>query len=343
MVLDWEEAAMRRRQFVALLAGSALSLPLTAWAQRSTKVHRIAMLHPTHPVAELTETSSIYYYRAFFDELRRLGYIEGQNLTIERYSAEGHTENYLALARSVASRNPDAVYTVGAQMAKYLQEATSRVPIVVVLGDDPIAGGLAQSLARPGGNITGVSVNLGVEIWPKRLQILREIVPTISRVGFLMGPKPTAFELQRPRAVEKTGVAVVGPTHADNGSEAEYRRVVAAISEAGAEALFVTEDIENVGRRQLIAELASKFRLPAIYAHRVFAEAGGLMVYGADIAEILRQAARQIDKILKGGNPGEIPFYQAAKFELIINLKAAKELGLIVPPSMLSLADELIE
>jgi putative tryptophan/tyrosine transport system substrate-binding protein len=112
---------MRRRQFVALLAGSALSLPLTAWAQRSTKVHRIAMLHPTHPVAELTETSSIYYYRAFFDELRRLGYIEGQNLTIERYSAEGHTENYLALARSVATRNPDVVYTVGPQMAKYLQ------------------------------------------------------------------------------------------------------------------------------------------------------------------------------------------------------------------------------
>ena len=342
MVLGWEEAAMRRRQFVALLAGSALSLPLTAWAQRSTKVYRIAMLHPTHPVAELTETSSIYYYRAFFDELRRLGYIEGQNLTIERYSAEGHTENYLALARSVATRNPDVVYTVGPQMAKYLQEATATVPIVLV-ASDPIADGLAQSLARPGGNTTGVSVNLGVEIWPKRVQILREIVPTISRVGFLMGPQPTAFELQRPRAVEKTGVAVVGPTHADNGSEAEYRRVVAVISEAGAEALLVTDDIENVGRRQLIAELASKFRLPAIYAHRVFAEAGGLIVYGADIAEILRQAARQIDKILKGGNPGEIPFYQPAKFELIINLKAAKELGLTVPPSMLSLADELIE
>jgi len=332
---------MRRRDFIALVSSGAAAWSLAARAQQSTKVRRIAMLHPSHPVAELTATSSLYYYRAFFDELRRLGYIEGQNLLIDRLSAEGHPENYAALARAVVSRNPEVVFTVGARMAKYVQEANSTIPIVVVAGD-PVADGLAQSLARPSGNITGVTVIVGVELWTKRLQLLREIVPTISRVGFLMGPQPIAYD-ERPRAVEKTGVAVVEPTHPDNGSDAEYRRVFAAISRAGAEALIVTDDIENVGRRQLIAELALKYRLPAIYAHRVFSEAGGLMAYGADIAEIVRQAARQIDKIPKGGNPGEIPFYQATKFELIINLKTAKELGLTVPPSMLSLADDLIE
>jgi ABC-type uncharacterized transport system substrate-binding protein len=333
---------MRRRQFIALLAGSALSLPLAAWAQ-SKKVHRIAILHPSHPVSDLTETSSLYYYRAFFDELRRLGYVEGQNLLIDRFSAEGHIENYRALARSVISRNPELIYTAGAQMPKYLQEATSTIPIVVSTSD-PVAEGIVQSVARPGGNITGVTASVGAEIWAKRLQLLREIVPTISKVGFLMGPPPqTAERSQILQAVERTGVAVVEPTHVDNSSEAEYRRVIAAISQAGAEALLATESIENIGRRQLIAELALNYRLPAIYPNRVFAQAGGLIVYGVDIAEILRQAARQIDKILKGGNPAEIPFYQATKYELIINLKTAKGLGLTVPPSMVSLADQLIE
>jgi len=331
---------MRRRELLALVAVVSILPPVVARAEQSTKVYRIAILHPSHPVAELTATSSLYYHRAFFEELRRLGYVEGQNLTIERFSGEGHIDNYPALARSVASRNPDAVFTVD-PMTRYLKE-TSTVPIVSFTGD-PIAAGFAQSLARPGGNITGIDVASGTEeIWAKRLQLLREIVPTISKVGFLWGPFRRPLRSQTLQTFEKMGVEVIVPTFVD-GSDSEYRRVVASLSQAGVEALLVSDDVQNVGRRQLIAELASKFRLPAIYAHRVFAEAGGLIAYGYDVPELLRQCARQIDKILKGANPGEIPFYQPTKFELLINLKTAKELGLTVPPSMLSLADELIE
>jgi putative ABC transport system substrate-binding protein len=332
---------MRRREFVALVASSALSLPLTAWAQQSTKVHRIAMLHPFHPVGEMTETSSLYYYRAFFDELRRLGYIEGHNLLIERYSAEGHFENFAALARSVVNRNPDLVYTVSELMGKSLEQETSTIPIVLVTGD-PVVEGIVPSMARPGGNITGVTTVVGIEIWAKRLQLLREIIPTTSRVGVLRGPGLSVLALTV-ETVEKAGVAVVEPTHVDDGSDAEYRRVLTSMSQAGAEALLVDEAAETTAKRQLIVELASKLRLPAIYPLRVFAQAGGLISYGIDAAEVLRQSARQIDKILKGGKPGEIPFYQPTKIELFINLKTAKELGLTVPPSMLSLADELIE
>jgi len=167
--------------------------------------------------------------------------------------------------------------------------------------------------------------------------------PTMSRIGMLVGLPEDDPEAEKWIQALVEGLSQLGWKR-DKNIQIDIRLEDIDLARMQrAEALLVTDDIENVGRRQLIAELASKFRLPAIYAHRVFAEAGGLIVYGADIAEILRQAARQIDKILKGGNPGEIPFYQPAKFELIINLKAAKELGLTVPPSMLSLADELIE
>ena len=335
--------AMRRREFITVLGGAATAWPLAAWAQQTQRgSHRIAILHPSHPVTELTETSSLSYYRAFFDELRRLGYIEGHNLTIERYSVEGHVENSSAVARSVASRNPDLIFTVGDWMVKALRETTATVPIVVVTRD-PVEEGLTQSLARPTGNITGVTVALSVEIYAKRIQLLREMVPALSRVGILMGPEPGDFETQTRKIVQTAGVAVVEPTRVESNSDAEYRRVLTAISQAGAEALLVNDHVQHVTKRQVIIELASKFDLPAIYPQRAFVAAGGLVAYGIDVPEIFRQCARQIDKVLKGSNPGEIPFYQPTKFEPLINLKAAKDIGLTVPPSMLSLADELIE
>jgi putative ABC transport system substrate-binding protein len=334
---------MRRREFITLLGGAATAWPLAAWAQQTKRgSYRIAMLHPSHPVAELTETSSLPYYRAFFDELRRLGYIEGGNITIERFSVEGHVENSSAVARSVATRNPDLIFTVGDVMVKALRETTSTVPIIA-LSRDPVAEGLTQSLARPTGNTTGVTVVVMPEIYAKRVQLLREIVPTLSRVGILMVPESGDFETQTRQMVEKARVAVVEPTRVENNSDAEYRRVLAAISEAGAEALLVNDNVQHVGKRQLIIEMATKLKLPAIYPQRAFVAAGGLIAYGIDVPEIFRHCARQIDKVLKGTNPGEIPFYQPTKFELLINLKAAKEVGLTVPSSMLTLADELIE
>ena len=178
---------MRRREFVALLAGSALP-PLTAWAQQTTKVYRIAILHPSRPVAKMVETSSVRDWRELFGELRRLGYVEGQNIAVERYSGESRTDNYPALAQSVVGRNSDLVFVVSTPLAKVVKEATSTIPIVAVTSDDPADAGLVSNLARPGGNLTGVSTDPGPEIWGKRFQLLREVVPTISKAGILALP-----------------------------------------------------------------------------------------------------------------------------------------------------------
>jgi len=174
---------MRRREFIGFIGAVAL-LPLSARAQQSTKVYRIAILHPSHPVAELTEVSRFRYWREFFQELRRLGYVEGQNLVIERYSGEGRVENYPKLARDVATRNLNLIFAITVWMVAPLKEATSTTPIVAMTSD-PVDLGLVSSMARPGGNITGVSVDAGLEIWGKRLELFREIVPTISKLGIL--------------------------------------------------------------------------------------------------------------------------------------------------------------
>jgi putative tryptophan/tyrosine transport system substrate-binding protein len=332
---------VKRREFLATLAGASVLLPVGAGAQQSTKIFRIAMVHPSYAVLEMTEASSLPYYRVFFDELRRLGYVEGHNLLIERYSAEGHVEDYPALARSVVSHTPDLIFTVGAPMAKALKKETSSIPIVLA-ASDPVAEGLANSLARPAGNITGASTIPGLEIWGRRLQLFREVVPTISKVGVLdaVGSGPEVTPMLRNSA--KVEIPVV-TWRVDDASDAEYRRGFDSMSHDGADALFVSPATENIAKRQLIVELAARYRLPAMYPYRLFVEAGGLLSYGPDAAEILRYCARTIDKILKGTKPGEIPYYLPTKFELVINLGTAKGLGLTIPSSVLSLADDLIE
>jgi putative ABC transport system substrate-binding protein len=299
------------------------------------------MVHPSYPTAEMTETGNLLYYRAFFDELRRLGYVEGRNLLIERYSAEGHVEKYPALARTVVSHHPDLIFTVGSPLAKAIREETSSIPIVLA-ASDPVAEGLTDSLARPAGNITGASTIPGLEIWGKRLQLFREVVPTISRVGVLeaVGSGPEVAAMLQTSA--KAGIPVVA-WRVDDASEEEYRRGFVSMSHDGADALFVSPATENINKRQLIVELAAKYRLPAMYPYRLFVEAGGLLYYGPDVAEILRYCARSIDKILKGAKPADVPYYLPTKFELVINLGTAKTLGLTIPSSVLSLADELIE
>jgi len=332
---------MRRREFLALLAGSTLSLPLTAWAQQSTKVYRMAILHPSHPVTEMSENSNLPYYRAFFDELRRLGYIEGQNLIVERFSGEGRVDSYPEIARKAAALSPDVAFAITASMAKPLKAVAPTIPIVAMTSD-PVDAGLVSSLAKPGGNLTGVSVDPRLEIWGKRFQLFGEIVPSMQKVALLAlrGNPERAAMLQ---AAEKARISVVEPSFVEGGSDADYRAFFTASSKNGADALFVDGSPEHITKRRLISELAAEFRLPAIYPFRSFVEAGGLMAYGVDLTELFRQAARSIGKILTGAKPGDIPYYQPTKFELLINLKAAKELRLTVPPSMLSLADELVE
>ena len=335
---------MKRREFIGLACGVSVLAATTsraAWAVEPRKMYRIAVLHPSHPVSDLTENGRIKYYREFFHELRQLGYIEGKNLVVERFSGEGRIDHYPELAREAAARNPDVIFAITNLMAGLLKEATSTIPIVALTAD-PIQDGLVTSLARPGGNITGVSVDAGLELWGKRLQLFREVVPTISKLAILgsqINPEAAAMKV----ATDKAGIEIAGPFYMSKGTDDEYREVFATMAQLGANGLFVGGNAELVTKRQLIAELAAKHRLPAIYAYPVFVEAGGLMSYAIDALEIFRRAARDIDQILNGANPADIPFYQPTKFELVINLKAAKEIGLTVSEPLLARADEVIE
>jgi putative tryptophan/tyrosine transport system substrate-binding protein len=332
---------MRRREFLTLLAGGSVLSLASAEAQQPPRVYRIAILHPSHSVTEMTEASSLPYYRAFFAELRRLGYVEGKNLVVERYSGEGRSDSYSDVARKAASLKPDLAFAITVWMAKPLKEAAPTIPIVAMTSD-PVDVGLVSSLARPGGNLTGVSVDPGLEIWGKRFQLLQDIIPSMRKVGLLAtrGNPERAAMIQ---TAEKAGIAVSEPSLLEGGSDEDYRAFFIAVSKNGPDALFVDGSPEHITKRRLIGELAARCRLPAIYPFRSFVEVGGLMAYGVDLTELFRQAARSIGEILTGTKAGDIPYYQPIKFELVINVGTAKALGLVVPPSTLSLADELIE
>jgi putative tryptophan/tyrosine transport system substrate-binding protein len=338
-----EGRAVTRRAALALLGGAALAWPRAAQAQQAAKVYRLAVVHPSQPVADLSETG-LPRYRAFFQKLRELGYIEGQNLRVERYSGEGRTELFAELAAEVIRGKPDLIFVPGSRLTLAFKAATDTIPVVTVVSD-PVAFGVVSNLARPGGNITGVTTDAGVDIRGKRFELLREMVPAASRVAHLAsrrvweGPECAAVR----EAVERIKVSLVGPPLDAPLDDAEYRRVFAAIVEAGADALVVSSQNENLTKRRLIVELAEKARLPAIYAYREYTDIGGLMAYGPDIEDVYRQAADRVDQILKGAKPRDIPFYQPTKFELVINLKTAKALGLDIPGSILARADEVIE
>jgi len=291
---------MKRREFIRLACAVgvlAATRPRTAWAVEPHKMYRIAILHPSHPLSDLTENGRIKYYREFFHELRRLGYIEGKNLVVERYSGEGRIDHYPKLAREAAARNPDVIFVITNGMADVLKEVTSTIPIVALTADpvpsSPVQPGLVKNLARPGGNITGVSVDAGLALWEKRLQLFREVVPTISKLA-IVGIKTNPEAAQMRETTEKAGIGIVGPFYMEKGTDDEYREVFATISQSGANALFVGGNAELVTKRQLIAELAAKHRLPAIFgqAHQEIADPAGLVprrraVVGDAIDELL--------------------------------------------------------
>ncbi|HEV2548436.1 MAG TPA: ABC transporter substrate-binding protein [Stellaceae bacterium] len=338
---------MRRRNFLGVLCGAVVAtVPFFARAQQTTKVYRIAVVSPAATsVALMSETGGSAYYRAFFERLRQLGYVEGQNLVVERYSGENRPEHYAELAREIVRGSPDLILASATALALEFKAATDTIPVVAVSAD-PVAYGVAASLPRPGGNITGVTVDAGVEIMGKCLEFLREMVPAASRIAWLAsrpreGQAPYTVALQE--AARKMQISLVGPPLQAPFNEAEFRRVFAAMAQAGADALLVGGGPENFGNRQLIVELAEKARLPAIYFFREFTDIGGLMSYGVSLSDLSRHAADQIDQILKGAKPGDIPFYQPTKFELIINLRTAKALGITMPPTLLIAADEVIE
>jgi putative ABC transport system substrate-binding protein len=292
--------------------------PLALSAQQPAKVYRLAIVHPSLPVKEMNQTNESF--KALFGELRRLGYIEGQNLIVERYSGDGQTAHYAELASEVVRQRPDVILTFSVRMVKNFNAATATIPIVPSMGD-PIADGLVDSLARPGGNITGVTSMVG-DIWGKRLGLLRELIPAPSRVG-LLALRSLGSGSGWPRLEEsarQAGISLIEPLLEGTVDEAEYRRVFKLMTEERADALIVSDQPELGNDVRLINELVEKSRLPAIFPYRFWAEEGGLIAYGIGFVDHMRRAAGYVGRILQGAKPSELPIDQATKIELVINL-----------------------
>jgi ABC-type uncharacterized transport system substrate-binding protein len=332
---------MRRRDFIGALMLS--SLAGRASAQHSTGMKRIAMAEPSLSTSEMKIGGDLSF-TALLEELERLGFVEGHNLTFERYSAEGQRERYGEFARGIVTTHPDLIVSTGVPLTKEFKAATSTIPIVALTGD-PIRFGLITSLAHPSGNVTGVSVDAGVDLWAKRLELLAEAVPKLRNVLFVstqatwedVGAKATR------EAAQRLGISLKNALVGIPVNEQAYRRTFDTIGRDRTDGLIFSAEVESYTYRLLLVQLVHQIGIPAIYFFREQTEAGGLMSYSADLKSARRIEAGQIAEILHGRNPSEMPYVQATRFELVINLKTAKELGVIIPPTLTARADEVIE
>jgi putative tryptophan/tyrosine transport system substrate-binding protein len=327
---------MNRRAFVTGL-GAALAAPLAAEAQQGVMVHRVGILSPGGVPDPSVATAPNLVPMA----LRELGYVDGRNLVVERRFADGKVDRLPRLARELVQLQADIIVAAGVEATQAAKDATATIPIVMVVGIDPVARGLVANLGRPGGNITGVTTVAETVLAGKRLELIREAVPGAARIAILATGGPASIgqlqEAQKGASALRVKLIVVEVQGTD------YDRAFATMAAERADALLVLmSPIFTRDRRQII-ERAAKYRLPTMYEWREHVEVGGLMSYGGSIAELSRRVAAQVDKILKGAKPAELPIEQPTKFELVINLKTAKALGLTIPPSLLLRADQLIE
>jgi putative ABC transport system substrate-binding protein len=311
--------------------------PLDAGAQQAGRIYRIGYL--STPTRESVE----HGLGAFLRTLRGLGWIEGQNLIIEYRWAEGNVDRLPGLAAELVERKVDVIVAPAGSAALAAKNATSSIPIVMIFAPDPVETGLVASLRRPGGNITGTTFTPGPEIFGKQLQILKEAVPHASRVAVLSNPADASFALQV-RQVEATARSLgIRLQHVDARGPEEFASAFAAMERERADALLVTGTSTFLAHRTRLAELAVKGRLPSMYSFRESVEAGGLMAYAVNMADFVGRSAMYVDKILKGAKPADLPIEQPTKFELIINLKVAKALGITVPQALVARADEVIQ
>jgi putative ABC transport system substrate-binding protein len=328
---------MRRRVvgIIALVLG-ILGAPLPAAAQPPGKVPRIGFLWASSP------STNPHLIEAFRQRLRELGWVEGQNIAIEYRTAEGKLERLPDLASELVGLKVDLIVAVATPGARAAKQATATIPVVMVGVGDPVGLGYVASLARPGGNITGLS-SMSVDLGPKRLELLKETIPRVSRVGLMWNPADPARALEvreTQAAAEKLGLRLQS---IEVRSPEEIERAFSAMPRERLDALIVQQDPLTILHRARIAGLTVKSRLPAISVFREFPEAGGLMAYGTNLADLYRRAATYVDKILKGAKPADLPVEQPTRFELVINLKTAKALGLTIPQSVLIRADQVIQ
>jgi ABC-type uncharacterized transport system substrate-binding protein len=328
---------MKRRQFITLLGGAVFAWPLAARGQQAGKVYRIGTItvspaeRASHLIMALEET------------LRELGYVKGSNAIYEHRFAGGRTERLSDLAKELTALNVDVIIAGPNATIAAARQATSMTPIIMTYGIDPVGVGFIASLARPGGNITGLTGEVTVETWGKRLELLKEIAPGVSRAAVLWNPDfPGMLSAWK---VTENAAQTLGLTL----QSVEVRRLddfdpgFAAITLQRPGGLIVFADPLTYARRIEIAAIAARDRIPAIYGFREATDDGGLMSYGVNIPALYRRAAHYVDRILKGAKPAELPVEQPTKLELVINLKTAKALGLTIPPTLLARADEVIE
>ncbi len=332
---------MRRRiarLIITTLALSLLTAPLPAAAQQPAKIHRIGFLSPSSPSDQRFQR----YLEAFRQGLRELGYVEGQNIAIESRWAEGKYDRLPDLAAQLVRLKVDVIVASTTPAIQAAKPATGAIPIVMATSIDPVATGSVASLARPGGNITGLSL-MSPELVGKQMQLIKELVPKVTRVAVLGNPANAGHAPQlREAEVAARALGVrLQPLEARDPKEVDS--AFAAMTKERAGAVIVLVDVSFADDRTRIARLAARTRLPAVYWSRENAEAGGLMAYGANVADLHRRAATYVDKILKGAKPADLPVEQPTRFELVINLKTAKALGLTIPQSVLIRADHVIQ
>ena len=321
---------------LAVYATPLIALCVSAYAQQPKKVPRIGCLVGGTPSAQLTRVE------AFRQGLRELGYIEGQNITIEYRYAEGKLDRVPALAAELVGLKVDIIVTSGPQATRPAKKATATIPIVMAFDTDPVGNGFVASLARPGGNITGLSA-LSPEISGKQLELLKQIIPKLSRVAVL-GNSNEPANPQSLKEIELAAAALgVHLQYLDVLARKDIDTAFRAATKGRAEAVLVLTSPFLSDQRTQIAALALKSRLPAIYSRREFVEDGGLISYATSLTDLSRRAASYVDKILKGAKAGDLPVEQPTKFELVINLKTAKQIDLTIPPQVLARADRVIK
>ena len=321
-----------RLVLTAILAIGFLATPELGAAQPPVKIYRIGVLgNENNPP-----------WDGLRQGLRDLGYVDGRNLSMEWRWSEGKTDRFPALAMELVALRPDVIVASGTQAVRAAKQATSAIPIVMTVSSYPDKIGLVESLSRPGGNVTGLS-NLGPELSGKKLELLKEIAPKVSRVAVLWNPaspvEPLAFR-ELVTAAPALGVEIQS---VEVRSPDDFSAAFAALSSSRVHALLALGNPINFRGRQLIADFALRDRLPSIYDERLFVDAGGLMSYAPSFTDLFRRAATYVDKILKGAKPADLPVEQPTKFELVINVKTAKILGLTIRPSLLLRADQLLE
>jgi putative ABC transport system substrate-binding protein len=326
---------MKRREFITLLGGAAAAWPLAARAQREMPV--IVFL------SSQTHDAIADFLRGFRQGLKETGYVEGENVAVEYRWAEDQLDRLPALAAEIVRRRVAVIAASGGTASEATAKATTMIPIVFMVPEDPVRLGLVTSLARPGGNLTGVNF-FSAELAAKRLELLRELVPAATRVAVLLNPAETAIAASNLRDVEPAAHAMRLQIQVLNASTSrEIDAAFMTIARERPDALFISSGPLFSSRRVQLAHLATHYRIPAIHGSRFYPEVGGLISYGASLTDAHRQAGVYVGRILKGAKPADLPVVQSSKFELVINAQTARLLGLTVPPSLLATADEVIE